>query len=165
MSNVKNIKFVLKGGKARPSKSEVKFWVKSKIPSLDNINPLDYARNSAAISTNGKTCAEGNSVGVTFVKYIVDGIVFKDTDKDGVKNETEDVVTSGMKVELIDASTNEVAKDIRNDQTLVTTTDSKDKYHFDVYKRGKYKVRLTKSSNDTYTTAHGKNTMKTVLKM
>ncbi|QPK94282.1 hypothetical protein HCQ94_00770 [Actinomyces sp. zg-332] len=148
-SQVKSFKLELKSGSTIASKEEVNLIVPSKIPYDTSLTPGECAINSAAVSTDGTIFSEGNQVCATYTKYKVDGVFFKDLNKDGIKGDTEDPV-AGRKVELIDAETGNVALDFNNQPIPSVTTDAEGKYHFEVYKRGSYKIRFTKADDEEY---------------
>lgn len=157
-SKVKSIKLLLKEGSILNSKEEVTLYVESKIPMLKDTPDIMHAYNSAAASTDGILFTEANKVAVTFAKYRVDGVIFKDYNKDGIKQEHEDTV-SGKKVALIDKATGKIAVDV-NGNEITTTTNDKGIYHFDVYKRGDYKVAFYKNIQEEFTPQQFDNNLK-----
>ncbi|MCI6271625.1 MAG: hypothetical protein MR601_01640 [Erysipelotrichaceae bacterium] len=154
-SLVKSFKLQLKPGKSIASKEEVKIIIPSKIPYNENLNPKDIAVNSSAVSTDGVLYSEGNSVSITFEKYKVSGIIYKDLNKDGLIREDEEGI-GNRTVELIDATTNTVVLD-NSGNPITTKTDSNGKYELFVYKRGNYKVRFSKLDDEVYTSQSQNN--------
>ncbi|QPK93956.1 hypothetical protein HCQ94_05135 [Actinomyces sp. zg-332] len=154
-STVKNIKLVLKPGKVIPTQSEVDIIIPAKMPSDKNLTRNDFAYNTSALSTNHSTFSEANRVTTVPNRYEISGTYFKDFNADGVIGDTEDKVV-GHQVELIDATTGNVATDIDGTPIPSVTTDENGKYSFTVYKQGEYIVRFAKENTETFTPVNNK---------
>lgn len=152
-SQVKSVKFVLKKGVQMESKSEVDFFLCCRMPYDKTLTPGEVAINSSAIATDGKTYSEGNSVKVTYEKYGVEGVLFDDTDEDGVMDETEERI-AGRRIEVVDSATKEVAKDPKG-VPLTAVTDEKGHYQIEVFKRGDYRIRFAKETYEIFTEVNG----------
>ncbi|RRC94067.1 Cna B-type domain-containing protein [Erysipelotrichaceae bacterium OH741_COT-311] len=157
--DVKSFKIVLKDGKEIASKEQITFVVESKIPYDTTLKPKEVAVNSAAVSTNGVTYAEGNKVNITFEKYQITGTVFKDFDKDGLRRGDEEGIEN-RKVELMDATTGDIAKDFEGNPIPAIFTKKDGSYNFNVYKRGEYRVRFTKNEEEIFADPSFNNNIK-----
>lgn len=98
------------------------------------------AVNSAAVSSDGKGYSEANNATVEMVRYEVKGTVFTDMNRDG-NLDTDDWREGQVAVSLVDADTG--AQIVNPDGVPVTgVTEENGTYHFNVYKRGHYRVRV-----------------------
>ncbi|QPK93957.1 hypothetical protein HCQ94_05140 [Actinomyces sp. zg-332] len=154
-STVKSIKFTLKSGKRIASKQEVRIIIPARMPSDKSLSEKDFAHNTSALSTDRRLYSEGNKTSVAPNKYSISGTYFKDLNGDGVIGDTEDKV-AGRQVELIDATTGNVATDIDGRPIPSVTTGENGKYSFTVYKQGEYIVRFAKENTETFTSVNNK---------
>ena len=151
-SKIRNFKAELKpGGSLKPGEV-IHFVTPHTIPYTKDNSALESgsrAVNSVAVSRNGLNYLEANEVTSEIVKYSVDGIVFKDFNRDGNANKKEDRL-SGYTVKLLNADTGAVAT--HPDGTAITAeTNSEGHYSMDVYLRGNYRVQFTKQGEDIFT--------------
>ena len=149
-SKVKSIKMQLKAGQVIKPQEEITLYMHGKMPKSVDLPEGETAVNSSAVSTDGMLYSEGNEVSITFSRYSLSGVLFKDFNDDGIKDDNEEGVR-GKLVELIDVATGEVAKDV-NGVPYTAKTGEDGSYKFDLTKRGTYKVRFTKGNADVYTT-------------
>ncbi|QPK93958.1 hypothetical protein HCQ94_05145 [Actinomyces sp. zg-332] len=154
-STVKSIKLTLKPGKKIASNQEVGIIVPVRMPVDKSLTEKDFAYNTSAISTDRILFSEGNKTSVTPNKYSISGTYFKDFNADGLIGDTDDKV-AGRQVELIDATTGNVATDIDGTPIPSVTTDENGKYSFTVYKQGEYIVRFAKENTETFTSVNNK---------
>lgn len=144
ISKVRNLKFVLKDGKNIGVKKEARFIIPAIMPndkSLDKETATSV--NTSAFSTDATGYNEGNNARASFSTYAVNGKVYEDKNENGIFD-AGDVALKKVKVELLDSDGN-VAKSI-DKKELKTETDADGNYHFDVYSRGKYTVRVINPS-------------------
>ncbi|WP_257069847.1 MULTISPECIES: SpaA isopeptide-forming pilin-related protein [unclassified Corynebacterium] len=151
-AKVTSFKTQLKDGQQLEPKESANIVVQSVIPYNDATKQLEVgskAVNSGALSTTNVGYLEANNVRSEIVKYSVEGIVWVDSESDSKAGEQERRL-EGYKVQLIDATTGEVAT-APDGTPYEKTTDAKGHYWFDVYKRGNYKVQFTLQNADTFT--------------
>lgn len=144
ISKVRNLKFVLKDGKNIGVKKEARFIIPAIMPndkSLDKETATSV--NTSAFSTDATGYNEGNNARASFSTYAVNGKVYEDKNENGIFD-AGDVALKKVKVELL-GSDGKVAKSI-DKKELKTETDTDGNYHFDVYSRGKYTVRVINPS-------------------
>lgn len=169
-SLVKAFKLVLKDGMKIKPKEEINITYTTKVPfdktlkDADSENP-DVAVSTLAFSTDGTIYSEGNKVETKYTSYTVDGVVYTDRNLDGDWNvvdstahaeattESEEAV-AGVTVDLVDADTMQPVSDPAG-KAITATTDQDGKYHFDVYKRGNYRVRFTKNDKQRFAFVNG----------
>lgn len=169
-SLVKAFKLVLKDGRKIKPKEEINITYTTKVPfdktlkDADSENP-DVAVSTLAFSTDGTIYSEGNKVETKYTSYKVDGVVYTDRNLDGDWNvvdstahaeattESEEAV-AGVTVDLVDADTMQPVSDPAG-KAITATTDQDGKYHFDVYKRGNYRVRFTKNDKQRFAFVNG----------
>lgn len=149
-SNVKSVKITLKTGQMLKSKEEIDIIIPSKIPYDTKLKDDALAYNSSAFSTDGRNYNEGNITSVGFAKYLVKGIAFYDTNKNGQFDEG-DILAKGVNINLLTKDGNK-ATDL-NGKELKTTTDEKGEYTISVYSRGDYKVSFVKDNAQEYNKA------------
>ncbi|WP_018142773.1 Cna B-type domain-containing protein [Alloscardovia criceti] len=170
VSQVKAFKLALKDGRTIEPKEEIKIYYTSKLPFDKTLTPAnqenaDVAVSTLAISTDGTVYAEGNKVETKYTSYDVDGTVYIDRNLDGDCNvsgptaraagsaESEETV-EGMQVDLVDATSLEPVTDPEGNP-ITATTDANGSYHFDVYRRGSYRVRFTKLDTQRFALVSG----------
>ena len=169
-SLVKAFKLVLKDGMKIKPKEEINITYTTKVPfdktlkDADSENP-DVAVSTLAFSTDGTIYSEGNKVETKYTSYTVDGVVYTDRNLNGDWNvvdttaraaataESEEAV-AGVTVDLVDADTMEPVSDPAG-KAITAVTNEDGKYHFDVYKRGNYRVRFTKNDKQRFAFVNG----------
>lgn len=170
VAQIKAFKLVLKADKAIQPKEEIKLYYTAKIPFDKELLPAesenpDVAVSTLSVSTDGTIYSEGNKVETKYTSYTVDGVVYTDRNLDGDWNvvdstaraeattESEEAV-AGVTVDLVDADTMQPVSDPAG-KAITATTDQDGKYHFDVYKRGNYRVRFTKNDKQRFAFVNG----------
>ncbi|RRD61107.1 SpaA isopeptide-forming pilin-related protein [Leucobacter sp. OH1287] len=151
-AKVQSIRAEVKDGKAIPARSLVEIVTKHQIPFNDTTKALDSGTksvNALAISANNTRYLETLHVRSEIVKYQVDGIAFHDVNENG-NHDAGERLLAGYKAELINADGSPA---MHQDGTPIAAvnTDSNGAYHFDVYKRGDYRVKFTKKPVDNFT--------------
>lgn len=149
LSKVKNIKFVLKQGHELAPKKEAKFIIPALMPSDTNLAKAkdpQFSVGTAAFSTDGIGYNEGNNAQASFHTYSVDGKVYEDKNSNGIFDKGDAPINNAT-VELVDEAGN-IAFSFKDhgpkdQKELKGLTDDQGNYHFNVYSRGKYTVRVT----------------------
>lgn len=72
-------------------------------------------------------------------RYIISGLAWIDKNKDGQRNEQEELLT-GIEVRLLNKNTNEIVKDIDSGVEKITYTSSNGEYRFTNLEKGEYLV-------------------------
>lgn len=157
--DVKNVKIVMKPGLLIPSKASIDVVTHNKIPYTASMRSMDAdqgAVNSIALSRNGVNYLEANEVTAHNTKYSVDGIVFKDFDKNGNARADETRIAN-RKLALMKEDPEHPGSWIVATQPdgtpIVAVTDAKGHYFLNVYPRGTYKVRFLLENQELPTTA------------
>lgn len=102
----------------------------------DSNNSSDNNNNNGD-NNNGNNNSNGNSSSESST-YMISGTAWIDENENGQKDATEKLL-EGIKVKLLDATTNEYAKD-SNGNTIETTTNSEGFYAFTKVLKGQYLV-------------------------
>lgn len=157
--DVKNVKIVMKPGLLIPSKASISVVTHNKIPYTASTRSMDIdqgAVNSIALSRNGVNYLEANEVTAHNTKYSVDGIVFKDFDKNGNARADETRIAN-RKLALMKEDPERPGSWIVATQPdgtpIVAVTDAKGHYFLNVYPRGTYKVRFLLENQEVPTIA------------
>lgn len=162
LDQVKNLKFVLKQGQTLKSKEEARFVIPAIMPSdtsLARQKDPQFSVGTAAFSQDGQQYNEANNAQSSFTTYAVEGKVYEDKNGNGLFDQGDSPIV-GAKVEIVqkDALGNESVaysfKDakLKDREKLETTTDQAGNYHFAIYSRGEYTVKVTKGANYTFAT-------------
>lgn len=118
------------------TKLELEIYLKT-----DRNNSGDVYKNYATVQTSKETEAMQTSViSVKTVKRKIEGVVWEDSNKDGLISDGEKLI-SGIQLKLLkedDLS----AINIYGDEMPVVTTDENGKYAFEDMEKGKYKVKI-----------------------
>lgn len=121
--------------------------------------------NTATLETDGKTYSSNEITHIVSKKiptdpddekdiYKITGEVWVDQDRNGKKDDYEERL-SDIRVQLLDADTNEYIKD-DDENIIVNVTDSEGKYRFENLKSGNYIVVFTYNTESYAVTAYQK---------
>ncbi|MGT2772200.1 Cna B-type domain-containing protein, partial [Streptococcus marimammalium] len=149
-SQVKAFKIVLTDGFTLPVGKTVEFFLPFLTPEdeklgryglQDTVNERLIATNSFGVSTSKKLeFTESNNASIELFKYKVEGYIFEDLEiKDGLRGEN-DRPFKDYKVQLIDSLGNPVIG--LDGKPIATKTDKNGYYTMDVYRNGKYKIKI-----------------------
>ncbi|MCR8968514.1 Cna B-type domain-containing protein [Facklamia sp. 7083-14-GEN3] len=144
-STVRAIKITLESGKTLDSGARVNFTVPFKVPMDTKLTSGMQAVNSfgTAVNTN-LDYFESNNAPVQIVRYQVNGNLFEDLNENSLRESDETPITK-YNVALVDENGNPVLG--TDNQPMVTQTDDKGYYEFDVLSGGNYRVKVITPKN------------------
>ncbi|MCR8968515.1 Cna B-type domain-containing protein [Facklamia sp. 7083-14-GEN3] len=148
-SKVRAIKITLESGKILDSGDRVNFTVPFKVPMDTKLTSGMQAVNSfgTAINTN-PNYFESNNAPVQIVRYQVNGHLFEDSNENSLREPDETPITNHT-VALVDENGDPVLG--TGNQPMLTQTDDKGYYQFDVLRAGNYRVKVITPENHVLT--------------
>lgn len=152
-SKVKMVKLSLKSGQIIQGGEKADVIIPAKIPLRSDLALFDQANNTAAFQTSmiDNNYREVSLVSVPVARYAITGVTFHDSNKDGDKDRNEPVL-SGYTVQLMNEADDTPVIDPVTNQPVTAVTDGNGVYKLDVFKRGRYYIKvLKKEETETFT--------------